>query len=128
MNGQFFPADAFYVPGARSGRAFFENPGLVQFIHRMSGYLLFAFGVVVWLRGRRSAYPATRRAFNLVMAMLVRAGGDRHRHGADGGAVHVAHHPSGGRGDPVGADPARPLPQPIPRRGVDPEGNGMTRL
>ncbi len=43
----------------------------MQFIHRMSGYLLFAFGVVVWLRGRKSAYQATRRAFNLVMAMLV---------------------------------------------------------
>ena len=42
--------------------AFFENPGLVQFIHRMSGYLLFAFGVVVWLRGRKSAYQVTRGA------------------------------------------------------------------
>jgi cytochrome c oxidase assembly protein subunit 15 len=71
MNGQFFPADAFYVPGRPAWAAFFENPGLVQFIHRMSGYLLFAFGVVVWLRGRRSAYLATRRAFNLVMAMMV---------------------------------------------------------
>ena len=71
MNGQFFPADAFYVPGRPTWAAFFENPGLVQFIHRMSGYLLFAFGVVVWLRGRKSAYQATQSAFNLVMAMLV---------------------------------------------------------
>ncbi len=71
MNGQFFPADAFYVPGRPVWAAFFENPGLVQFIHRMSGYVLFAFGVVVWLRGRRSAYGATRAAFNAVMAMLV---------------------------------------------------------
>lgn len=71
MNGQFFPADAFYVPGRPLWAAFFENPGLVQFIHRMAGYLLFAFGVVVWLRGRKSAYQATQRAFNLVMAMLV---------------------------------------------------------
>ncbi len=76
MNGQFFPADAFYVPDGQGGslpvwHAFFENPGLVQFIHRMSGYLLFAFGVVVWLRGRRSAYMATRAAFHAVMAMLV---------------------------------------------------------
>jgi cytochrome c oxidase assembly protein subunit 15 len=37
----------------------------------MSGYLLFAFGIVVWLRGRRSAHLATRRAFHGVMAMLV---------------------------------------------------------
>ncbi|MBA3909110.1 MAG: heme A synthase [Rhodobacter sp.] len=76
MNGQFFPADAFYVPDGAGGSlpvwyAFFENPGLVQFIHRMAGYLLFAFGVVVWLRGRRSAYQATQGAFHAVMAMLV---------------------------------------------------------
>lgn len=72
MNGQFFPADAFYVPGGGGvWHAFFENPGLVQFIHRMSGYLLFAFGVVVWLRGRRSAHTATRAAFHAVMVMLV---------------------------------------------------------
>lgn len=71
MNGQFFPADAFYVPGRPVWAAFFENPGLVQFIHRMSGYLLFAFGIVVWLRGRQSAHGATRAAFHAVMAMLV---------------------------------------------------------
>ena len=71
MNGQFFPADAFYVPGRPVWAAFFENAGLVQFIHRMSGYLLFAFGVVVWLRGRKSPHLATRWAFNAVMAMMV---------------------------------------------------------
>jgi heme a synthase len=76
MNGQFFPADAFYVPDGSGGslavgQAFIENPGLVQFIHRMAGYLLFAFGVVVWLRGRRSSYQATQGAFHAVMAMLV---------------------------------------------------------
>jgi cytochrome c oxidase assembly protein subunit 15 len=76
MNGQFFPADAFYVPDGAGGslpawHAFFENAGLVQFMHRMAGYLLFAFGVVVWLRGRKSSYRATRGAFNAVMAMLL---------------------------------------------------------
>ncbi len=71
MNGQFFPADAFYVPGGVWWQAFFENPGLVQFVHRMSGYGLFAFGVVVWLRGRRSVHPITRGAYNVVMAMMV---------------------------------------------------------
>ena len=71
MNGQFFPADAFYVPGRPVWAAFFENPGLVQFIHRMSAYLLFGFGVMVWLRGRRSTHGATRRAFNAMMFMLV---------------------------------------------------------
>lgn len=76
MNGEFFPADAFYVPDGQGGslpvwHAFFENPGLVQFIHRMSGYLLLAFGVVVWLRGRKSSYLATRGAFHQLMAMLL---------------------------------------------------------
>ena len=76
MNGTFFPADAFYVPDGNGGtlpvwHAFFENPGLVQFIHRMSGYLLFVFGIVVWLRGRKSSYQATQAAFHQVMAMLV---------------------------------------------------------
>jgi cytochrome c oxidase assembly protein subunit 15 len=76
MNGEIFPADAFYVPDGNGGtlpvwHAFFENPGLVQFIHRMSGYLLFAFGVVVWLRGRKSSYQSTQMAFHQVMGMLV---------------------------------------------------------
>ena len=76
MNGQFFPADAFYVPDGAGGvlpvwHAFFENPGLVQFIHRMWGYLLFAYGILVGLRGRQSAYGATRRAFHAVMIMLL---------------------------------------------------------
>ncbi len=76
MNGQFFPADAFYVLDAQgkplpAWHAFFENPGLVQFMHRMSGYLLFGFGIMVWLRGRKSSYQATQGAFHQVMAMLV---------------------------------------------------------
>ncbi|MCX8508467.1 MAG: COX15/CtaA family protein, partial [Rhodobacteraceae bacterium] len=72
MGESFFPADAFYVPGGGSiWRAFFENPGLVQFMHRMMGYLLFAFGMVVWLKGRRSVHPRTRLAFNAVGAMLL---------------------------------------------------------
>ena len=71
MNGQFFPADAFYLPGGGGfWRAFYENPGLVQFVHRMSGYGLFVFAVVVWLRGRRSSHRATRHAFQAVMAMI----------------------------------------------------------
>ena len=71
MNGQFFPADAFHVPGRPVWAAFLENPGLVQFIHRMAAYLLFAFGIIAWLRGRKSAHQATRRAFHAVLALLV---------------------------------------------------------
>jgi len=71
MNGTFFPADAFYVPDGAAWRAFFENAGLVQFIHRMVAYLAFAFGVVVWLRGRKSAHKTTRMAFHVVFALLL---------------------------------------------------------
>ena len=75
MNGTFFPVDAFYVPDGAGGslpvwHAFFENAGLVQFVHRMFGYLVFAFGLVVWLRGRKSPHLSTRRAFDWMMAML----------------------------------------------------------
>jgi len=71
MGEGFFPPDPFYVPGGAAWQAFFENPGLVQFMHRMAGYLLFAFGIFVWLKGRRSANRATRSAFHAMAAMLV---------------------------------------------------------
>lgn len=76
MGEGFFPPDAFYVPDGAGGslpawHAFFENPGLVQFLHRMAGYLLLVFGVVVWLRGRKSAHRQTRFAFHMVMLMLL---------------------------------------------------------
>lgn len=69
MGDGFFPPYPFQLEPI--WRNFFEDAGLVQFIHRMSGYLLFAFGVVVWLRGRRSPHPSARAAFHAVMAMLV---------------------------------------------------------
>lgn len=80
MGDTFFPADAFYATDMEGNvlpvwHAFFENPGLVQFMHRMAGYLLFIFGVVVWLRGRKSAHRDTRFAFNMVMLMLVAQAG-----------------------------------------------------
>lgn len=72
MNGSFFPADAFYVPGGGGvWHAFRENPGLVQFNHRMAGYLLVVLGIVAWIKGRKSAHGTTRAAFHAVMAMLL---------------------------------------------------------
>ncbi len=68
MGGQFFPASAFvFEPWWRN---LFESPGLVQFVHRIGGYLLLIFGVIVWLRGRKSAHKVTQFAFNAVMAAL----------------------------------------------------------
>ncbi|MFD0857911.1 heme A synthase [Roseovarius aquimarinus] len=52
-------------------RNFFENPGTVQFIHRMTGYALLAFSVLALIRGRRSANMATRSAFTLAFCALL---------------------------------------------------------
>ncbi|MFB9148193.1 heme A synthase [Roseovarius ramblicola] len=69
MAGGLLPPDMMDL--APWWRNFFENPGTVQFIHRVSGYLLLAFAVVVWLRGRRSAHGVTRGAFTAMFAVLV---------------------------------------------------------
>ncbi|NNE80231.1 MAG: COX15/CtaA family protein [Silicimonas sp.] len=69
MAGQVFPPAAFDITPL--WRNFFENAGLVQFMHRVIGYALLAFGIVVWMRARRSGNDATRGAFLAVLAMLV---------------------------------------------------------
>ncbi|MEP4038669.1 heme A synthase [Pseudophaeobacter sp.] len=68
MGGQLIPPNPLMLEPVWTN--FFENPGLVQFIHRVCGYLLFAFGTVVWLKGRASAHPLTRSAFTLSFAIL----------------------------------------------------------
>ncbi|MEX0348559.1 MAG: heme A synthase [Paracoccaceae bacterium] len=68
MGGQVLPPDATVLEPV--WRNFFESPGLVQWIHRVAGYLLLIFGIVVWRRGRSSAHPQTRFAFNAVLAGL----------------------------------------------------------
>ncbi|MFT5785652.1 MAG: cytochrome c oxidase assembly protein subunit 15 [Ascidiaceihabitans sp.] len=68
MGGQVFPASAFMLePWWRN---IFESPGLVQFVHRVVGYALLVFAVVVWLRGRKSAHPKTQRAFDVAFGVL----------------------------------------------------------
>ncbi|MCL4138926.1 UNVERIFIED_CONTAM: hypothetical protein GTU68_049364 [Idotea baltica] len=64
----FFPPDPFQITPI--WRNFFEDAGLVQFIHRISAYVLFIFGVFVSLAGRRSPNGATRFAFNTVIASM----------------------------------------------------------
>ena len=68
MAGGILPPDV-WIPEL-GWRNLFENPGLVQFIHRVTGYLLLAFGVMVWLKGRRSAHMATRAAFTAAFIAL----------------------------------------------------------
>lgn len=69
MAGQFFPPAAFDLEPV--WRNFLENAGLVQFMHRIAGYLLLALGIAFWLRARRSGNRATRRASASVLALLV---------------------------------------------------------
>lgn len=68
MGGEWIPAAIW--DGTLGWRNFFENPALVQFIHRMTGYLVAIFAVVVWLRARRSPHPVTRGAFTVMLVMV----------------------------------------------------------
>lgn len=69
MGDGFLPPDPFnLVPLWRN---FFEDAGLVQFMHRMMGYLLLIYTVLTWLKSRRSPNGKTRFAFNAVLAMLL---------------------------------------------------------
>ena len=69
MAGGFLPPDLFSL--TPWWRNFFEDDGLVQFIHRTSAYLLFVFGIVVGLRAKYSSHKLTRSAFNKVVLLLV---------------------------------------------------------
>lgn len=67
MGGEWIPAALWDAD--LGWRNFFENPAMVQFIHRMTGYLLAVFAVVVWTRARRSPHPVTRGAFTAMLAI-----------------------------------------------------------
>lgn len=69
MAGEWLPPFPFDLTPV--WRNFFEDAGLVQFMHRMAGYLLMAFGIFVWVRARKSGNSATRSAFSAVFAMLI---------------------------------------------------------
>ncbi|MTH80056.1 heme A synthase [Paracoccus aestuariivivens] len=65
MGGEWVPAEIW--DAALGWRNLFENPALVQFIHRMVGYLVAIFAVVIYLRARRSPHPVTRGAFTVML-------------------------------------------------------------
>ena len=69
MAGGFFPPEPFSITPL--WRNFFEDDGLVQFMHRMAGYILFLFGLVVWRKSKSSGNDQVRFAFNAVMAVMV---------------------------------------------------------
>ena len=67
MAGQVFPPDLFYLnPWWRN---FFEDSGLVQFVHRISGYILFVFCVYSWSSVRKSGNESLKFGFNLIFAI-----------------------------------------------------------
>lgn len=68
MGGDVFPSLAFELSPWWVN--FFENEALVQFNHRLLGYIVFVFGLVVWWRSRRSGNRATKQAYDWVAVML----------------------------------------------------------
>ena len=68
MGGQILPPEPLSLEPV--WRNFFENPGLVQFVHRLAGYLLLIMAIGIWVASRRSAQTGTRFAFNAAFAAL----------------------------------------------------------
>jgi len=69
MAGYFFPPGSLDYKPLWSN--FFENPGLVQFNHRMLGYIAFVLGLILWWKSRSSPVRATRGAVNVMMLMML---------------------------------------------------------
>ncbi|HLS58337.1 MAG TPA: heme A synthase [Paracoccaceae bacterium] len=69
MGGQFVPPAPFALEPLWTN--FFENPGLVQFNHRMVGYLLVILGGIAWWRSRGVAGRAIRRGFDAMAIALL---------------------------------------------------------
>ena len=69
MGGYWLPPEPLSLPPI--WRNFFEDAGRVQVLHRSAWYVLFLFGIIVWLRARHSANGATRSAVSAVMAMML---------------------------------------------------------
>jgi cytochrome c oxidase assembly protein subunit 15 len=69
IGGGFLPPDPLMLEPMWHN--FLENPGTVQFMHRMAGYALFAYGIFALIRGRRSSHPVTRSAFVVAFVALL---------------------------------------------------------
>jgi len=68
MNGEFLPSESFdYTPFWTN---YFENPALVQFNHRMLGYIVFLMSIWVWFKSRASALRSVKQAFDWVLVVV----------------------------------------------------------
>lgn len=68
MAGEFLPSESFDYEPMWSN--FFENPALVQFNHRLLGYVAFVLGIYAWWRSRSSAMSGIKRRFDWVMVAM----------------------------------------------------------
>ncbi|MFY0691347.1 MAG: COX15/CtaA family protein [Paracoccaceae bacterium] len=68
MGGEVFPSLAFQYSPLWTN--FFESEALVQFNHRILGYILFIYGIFVWRRSRASGNRATKHAYDWMAVML----------------------------------------------------------
>jgi len=68
MGDGWLPPDPFQITPL--WRNFFEDAGLVQFVHRVTGYALAILALVVWARARTSGNARTRSAFHLMLGMV----------------------------------------------------------
>ncbi|NNK78171.1 MAG: heme A synthase, partial [Litoreibacter sp.] len=68
MGGEFFPSLAFQYSPLWTN--LFESEALVQFNHRILGYILFVYGLYVWRRSRSSGNRATKQAYDWMAVML----------------------------------------------------------
>ena len=67
MAGGFLPPDPFEL--SPWWRNFFEDDGLVQFLHRIIGYTLFLFCFFAWRRSRSSGNSTLKFSFNVILAI-----------------------------------------------------------
>ena len=68
MDGRFVPSGALSLEPV--WRNFFENAGLVQFVHRCWGYGMLLVALLVWAMTRRLSITAVRRGFDWVLVVL----------------------------------------------------------
>lgn len=71
MDGSIVPQGLLVLEPA--WRNFFENPKTVQFVHRISGYVLVVLVIVQWLASRAPSTPAPHRVRAAILMWLALA-------------------------------------------------------
>ena len=71
MDNNFVPED--YLSLEPEYLNFTENPATVQFNHRIMGYVLFLFGLYIWIKGRFkiNQYNKLKKDYNTLLLFLI---------------------------------------------------------